>query len=126
MTLLVYIALCPIFLPCQEFLTAEKCLRALSLRGLIRIWCAQHISHILHFLTEQGYVNCGFMTHAPCPFPSEGSQERKSSVLIVGAGSAGLASANHLRNFGYKVSPFNSVFLCNYFQLKVYSINVDQ
>ena len=107
--MLVYFALSPIFLPYQEYLTTEKCLCALSLRGLIRIWCAQHISHILHFLTEQGYVNCGFMTHVPRPFPSEGSQERKSSVLIVGAGPAGLASANHLRNFGYKVSQFNSV-----------------
>ena len=95
----------------QEYLTTEKCLRAVSLRGLIRIWCAQHISHILHFLTKQGYVNCGFMTHAPRPFPSEGSQERKSSVLIVGAGPAGLASANHLRNFGYKVSPSDFVIL---------------
>lgn len=87
----------------QEYLTAEKCLAATSLRGLVRIWCAQQIPSILHFLTEQGYVNCGFMVHAPRPFPFVNTGKRKSSVLIVGAGSAGLAAAYHLRNFGHQV-----------------------
>ena len=48
----------------------EQCLRALSLRGLIRIWCSDQLPHILHFLTRRGYVNCGLlMAPSPSCFP---------------------------------------------------------
>lgn len=84
------------------YLSAEKCIRSLSLRGVVRIWCAQEIPHVLRFLTHYGYVNTGFITNVPRPFPLA-SGVRTCSVLVVGAGTAGLAAAYHLRNFGYKV-----------------------
>ena len=87
----------------QVYLTAEKCLHALSLRGLIRIWCSYEVPRILAFLTELGYVNCGFLTGGvPRPFPSA-KRGRLGNVIIIGAGTAGLAAAYHLRNFGYSV-----------------------
>ena len=69
---------------------------------MIRIWCAQHIPRVLQFLTYNGYVNTGFFSNMPRPFPF-GSPVRPESVLIIGAGTAGLSAAYHLRNFGYQV-----------------------
>lgn len=83
------------------YLSVDKCVRSLSLRGVIRIWCAQEIPRILKFLTHYGYVNTGFFAHMPRPFPFVDSP--RETVLIVGAGAAGLSAAYHLRNFGYWV-----------------------
>ena len=88
----------------QTFLTSEKCFQSLSLRGIIRVWCYNEMPRILHFLTRQGYVNTGFVNDMPRPLPfSPNFSGRGSSVVVVGAGPAGLAAAFHLRNFGYKV-----------------------
>ena len=90
----------------QTFLTAEKCFHALSLRGIIRVWCNAEVPRILGFLTREGYVNAGFVANVPRPLPffPNLSERGGNSVVIVGAGSAGLAAAYHLRKFGYKVS----------------------
>ena len=50
----------------QELLTVERCLQAISLRGLIRVWCSVQLPNILHFFTRRGYVNCGLLI-APSP-----------------------------------------------------------
>lgn len=86
----------------KTYLCAEKCVRGLSLRGVIRIWCAQQIPHVLRFLTHYGYVNTGFLSNMPRPFPLAAGVT-SGTVLIVGAGTAGLAAAYHLRNFGFQV-----------------------
>lgn len=89
---------------CTQYLTAEKCSDSLFLRGLVRVWCAGAIHRILYFLTRHGYVNFGILQNPPIPFPLYGCPERKSDVIVIGAGSAGLSAAHHLRNFGYKVT----------------------
>lgn len=86
----------------QEYLTVEKCIEALSLRGVVRIWCTLQVPSVLQFLTEQGHVNAGVLVNPPRPFPiAVGSKQGK--VLVVGAGASGLAAAYHLRNLGYQV-----------------------
>ena len=93
--------------PClQSYLTAAKCMQALSLRGILRIWCSFHLPNILQFLTERAYVNCGFLSDVPRPLPL--AVDRRSHVIVIGAGPAGLASAYHLRTFGYKVGVANT------------------
>ena len=60
------------------------------------------IPNVLRFLTHYGYVNTGFVANMPRPLPfAAGLKPEK--VLVVGAGTAGLAAAYHLRNFGYQV-----------------------
>ena len=86
----------------QTYLSEEKCVRSLSLRGVVRIWCAREIPKVLRFLTHYGYVNIGFVTNMPRPLPFAAGLKRET-VLVVGAGTAGLAAAYHLRNFGYQV-----------------------
>lgn len=81
----------------------DRCIEALSLRGITRIWCAHQIPQILQFLTEQGHVNTGIMSNVPRPFPLPHVCGH-GSVIIVGAGTAGLSAAYHLRNFGFQVS----------------------
>ena len=67
----------------QAYLTEERSIQALSMRGIVRIWCAKVVPRILHFLTECGYVNCGLMTSAPRPFPFVGSIEKKVSIHLL-------------------------------------------
>ena len=57
---------------------------------------------MLRFLTQYGYVNTGFVANMPRPLPFT-SGVKPETVLVVGAGTAGLAAAYHLRNFGYQV-----------------------
>ena len=56
---------------------------------------------ILHYFTLNGYVNTGFINKQG-PFPL--ALPTRESVIIIGAGTAGLAAAHHLRKFGYQVS----------------------
>lgn len=81
----------------------NKCIEALSLRGIVRIWCTYQIRRILQFLTEQGHVNAGILNNVPRPFPIAGKGGR-GKVLVIGAGAAGLSAAFHLRNHGYQVT----------------------
>ncbi|CAI8024054.1 Lysine-specific histone demethylase 1B [Geodia barretti] len=90
------------FQNCKSYLTDERCVEALSLRGLLRIWSSLHLSAVLHFLTLHGFVNHGFLDDIPRPLPFLQS-DRKIRVLIIGAGTAGIAAANHLRNYGHTV-----------------------
>lgn len=101
-------------------------MQALSLRGLLRVWCSLHLPSVLHFLTLGGFVNHGFLDDIPRPLPFSRSDRKVPSyspsvasdiamvtmftlsdqirVLVIGAGSAGIAAAHHLRNYGHSVS----------------------
>ena len=40
----------------------------LGLRGVVRVWCAQQLTRVLHFMSRRGYVNHGLMcSGVPCP-----------------------------------------------------------
>ena len=125
----------------QSYLTEKRCVEALSLRGLLRIWSSLHISSVLHFLTLHGFVNHGFLDDIPRPLPFPQSDRKvcliiiimamgvilvamvQIRVLIIGAGTAGIAAANHLRNYGHSVSCFNNYYNQDFdisFYLSVY------
>ncbi|CAK8697040.1 unnamed protein product [Clavelina lepadiformis] len=95
--------------PCQ-FLTVEKCIEHLLLRGLTRIrFCVVDIPDILQFVTCKGIVNSGAIS-LPKELSGNGSRRgclpeeyRNQKVIVIGAGPAGLAAARQLHNFGCDV-----------------------
>ncbi|XP_074003050.1 lysine-specific histone demethylase 2 isoform X5 [Numenius arquata] len=85
-----------------EALTPQKCIHHIIVRGLVRIRCVREMERILYFMTRKGLINTGILSVSPdqCLLPKE---YHNKSVIIVGAGAAGLAAARQLHNFGIKV-----------------------
>uniref|UniRef100_A0A4W3HQF0 [histone-H3]-N(6),N(6)-dimethyl-L-lysine(4) FAD-dependent demethylase n=2 Tax=Callorhinchus milii TaxID=7868 RepID=A0A4W3HQF0_CALMI len=87
---------------CKEVLSAQKCAYHIIVRGLVRICCVQEMEKILHFVTRKGLINTGILA-VNCDQPLLPTYYHKKSVIVVGAGAAGLAAARQLQNFGIKV-----------------------
>ncbi|KAK2192337.1 hypothetical protein NP493_33g03006 [Ridgeia piscesae] len=90
-------------LNCKEFLSVESCVRHVICRGLVRVRCVEELTRIWEFFTVRGYINTGILHNVP----REGLLPHcynQCSVLVIGAGPAGLAAAKQLSNFGSKVT----------------------
>ncbi|XP_010159424.1 PREDICTED: lysine-specific histone demethylase 1B isoform X2 [Eurypyga helias] len=85
-----------------EALTPQKCIHHIIVRGLVRIRCVQEMERILYFMTRKGLINTGILSVGPDQYLLPKEYHNKS-VIIVGAGAAGLAAARQLHNFGIKV-----------------------
>ncbi|XP_074755836.1 lysine-specific histone demethylase 2 isoform X1 [Athene noctua] len=87
---------------CKEALTPQKCIHHIIVRGLVRIRCVQEMERILYFMTRKGLINTGILSVSPDQYLLPKEYHNKS-VIVVGAGAAGLAAARQLHNFGIKV-----------------------
>ncbi|XP_060100139.1 lysine-specific histone demethylase 2 [Heteronotia binoei] len=87
---------------CKEPLTPQKCTHFIIVRGLVRIRCVRETERILQFMTRKGLINTGILSVNPDQ-PLLPKDYHNKSVIVVGAGPAGLAAARQLHNFGIKV-----------------------
>ncbi|ESO09302.1 hypothetical protein HELRODRAFT_190449 [Helobdella robusta] len=86
----------------KDVLTMDECHSQLICKGLIRIKCVESLPRILRYLTRCNIVNTGLF-HGSLEYVCS-SEPFKKSVIVVGAGPAGLSAARHLNNIGCKVT----------------------
>ena len=84
-----------------RYLSMREAAAACRPRGAIRIRYLQLLPHAHRLLTAHGHINCAAAPSLPPPLPRAAAE--RASVLVVGAGVAGLAAARQLA-LGHEVT----------------------
>ncbi|KAK3087785.1 hypothetical protein FSP39_010562 [Pinctada imbricata] len=87
----------------KEWLTKEKCAPHIICRGICRVYYIGMLDRFLQYLTHRRLINYGLLS-----FPSHVSwkpcvADKEVSVIVVGAGIAGLSAARELLQRGIRV-----------------------
>ena len=91
----------------KEWLSKERCATQIICRGLGRVMYIDSLDKVLWFLTRRGLINVGLLTVPRHPQPTYVSNkfiQPNLSVIVIGAGIAGLTAAKQLHGLGVKVS----------------------
>ncbi|XP_022252437.1 lysine-specific histone demethylase 1B-like [Limulus polyphemus] len=89
------------YLDPKEWLVLDRVIENLMCRGLVRVRCVYDSRRILKYLTLKGLINFGII-QSPSSFTLLPA-ECQESVIIIGAGAAGISASRHLKNLGVKV-----------------------
>eukprot|EP00794_Sanderia_malayensis_P012038 gene12038-13280_t len=87
----------------KEFYSLEKCLQHVVVRGTVRITLCEILKQVLDFLTLKGKINFGVISNIPAGQLLNGGGHFKGSVVVIGAGVAGVTAAKQLERAGCKV-----------------------
>jgi len=93
----------------KQYLTYQVCRNRLICRGIGRVTLAEELKKVLDFLTINGYVNFGILNRVPTHF---NLNYWTGSVIVVGAGIAGIGAARQLTNAGCKVTVLEASDRC--------------
>ncbi|XP_062598638.1 lysine-specific histone demethylase 2-like [Saccostrea cucullata] len=91
----------------KEWLTKERCATQIICRGLGRVMYVESLDKILWFLTKRGLINVGLLSIPKSPqatYISNKFIKPNLSVIVIGAGTAGLAATKRLHELGVKVT----------------------
>lgn len=91
----------------KEWLTKERCATQIICRGLGRVLYIESMDKVLWFLTWRDLINVGLLSVPRSPLSSfipNKFIKPNPSVIVIGAGTAGLAAAKTLQGLGLKVT----------------------
>jgi hypothetical protein len=82
---------------------ARDAMRAVCCAGLGKIWSVRSLPAVLTHLERLGWINFGALPQFTLRMPPSAATPRRS-VIVIGAGLAGLAAAAQLRRMGHSVT----------------------
>ncbi|XP_055996920.1 lysine-specific histone demethylase 2-like isoform X1 [Ostrea edulis] len=91
----------------KQWLTKEWCATQIICRGLGRLMYIESLDKILWYLTRRGLINVGLLNIPKSPqstYISNKFIKPNLSVIVIGAGTAGLTAAKQLQGLGVKVT----------------------
>ena len=82
---------------------ARDAMRAVCCAGLGKVWSVRSLPAVLSHLERLGWINFGALPQFTLRMPPSAATPRRS-VIVIGAGLAGLAAAAQLRRLGHSVT----------------------
>ena len=84
--------------------TPDSCMQNAIIRGYIRAALPELFNLVIEFLTIKGIINFGIFEDIKRPLVLKNvPQKERETIVVVGAGPAGISTARQLHNFGFNV-----------------------